>query len=179
MTNSDRSQLATREAVNADLEKMAAEILEKLPQPGDVIVVGIHSKGVLISNALIPLLETRWGAKFTTGTLDVGMHRDDLDQKPVPTLQPTNLPATISGKSIVLVDDVIQSGRTVRAALDALHDFGRPDQVLLAALIDRGGRRLPLNPDIVGRRVELETDKRIRLSSLPDQSGLEVFVETS
>ena len=179
MTNSDRIQLATREAVNADLENMASAILERLPQPDDVILVGIHGKGVLIATALTPLLESRWGAKVTTGTLDVGMHRDDLDQNPVPTLQPTNLPASITGKSIILVEDVIQSGRTIRAALDALHDFGRPDQVLLAVLIDRGGRRLPLTPDIVGRRVELEPDKRIRLSSLPDQFGLEVNVEPS
>ncbi len=179
MTSPEQRLLANNESIHSDLERIADEISSTIEDRQNVLVVGIHGKGVWIAEYLKQLLNQRWELDVPSGSIDVGMHRDDLDENPLPNLQPTNLPATIKGKSIVLVDDVIHSGRTARAALDSLHDFGRPDRVLLAVLIDRGHRRLPITPNFVGRTVDIHQGERILVSALDESNGFEVHINAA
>ncbi len=179
MTSPEQRLLADSDSILADLERLAEEISKDIENPEDALIVGIHGKGVWIADALRTFLGQRFQTEIESGSIDVGMHRDDLDEHPLPNLQPTNLPATIKGKTILLVDDVIHSGRTIRAALDSLHDFGRPDRVLLAVLIDRGHRRLPITPNFVGRTVDVQAGERILVSALNDSKGFEVHIEAA
>lgn len=172
--------LANAESVGADLQRIAQEIARDLPGPEGVLIVGVHGKGVQVAAHLNRLLNAVWRAKIPGGALDVGMHRDDLDQKPVPRLQPTALPAAIQDKTILLVDDVIHSGRTIRAALDSLHDFGRPRRVLLIALIDRGQRCLPIQPDYVGRTVRIDGKAQVLVAPLDENAeSFEVRIQSA
>ena len=171
--------LADKETIHSDLERIAKKIVQDVSKPEDIIIVGIHGKGVWIAEYLKQLLAKIWDTSILSGTIDVGMHRDDLNENPLPNLQPTNLPATITGKTVVLVDDVIHSGRTARAALDSLHDFGRPERVLLSALIDRGHRCLPITPDYVGRTVDIQQEERVQVTTLEDLEGFEVHINAA
>jgi pyrimidine operon attenuation protein/uracil phosphoribosyltransferase len=123
--------------------------------------VGIQRGGVFLARRLAKILADIWGQPTPVGELDVGMHRDDLGQHGAPQMQPTVIPFDISAKTVILVDDVLFSGRTTRAALDALNDFGRPRRIQLAVLIDRGHRELPIKADFVGKNVPTAPDERI------------------
>ncbi|MDA7645205.1 bifunctional pyr operon transcriptional regulator/uracil phosphoribosyltransferase PyrR [bacterium] len=179
MTTPETRLLADSDSIHSDLVRIASEITQQVLDPENLLVVGIHGKGVWIAEYLNQLLNKKWETEVPSGTLDVGMHRDDLDQNPLPNLQPTQLPSSIKGKTIILVDDVIYSGRTIRAALDSLHDFGRPEQVLLAVLIDRGDRRLPITPNFTGRTVNIDQEERIQVSALDDLKGFEVYINAA
>jgi pyrimidine operon attenuation protein / uracil phosphoribosyltransferase len=109
------------------------------------------------------MLKAIWGATVPVGRLDVSMHRDDLSEHAAPNIQPTVMPFDISGRTVVLVDDVLFSGRTIRAAMDALTDFGRPRRIQLAVLIDRGHRELPIKPDFIGKNVPTAANERIEV----------------
>jgi pyrimidine operon attenuation protein/uracil phosphoribosyltransferase len=126
-------------------------------------MVGIQRGGVPLAARLGTLLTGIWGQPVPTGSLDVSMHRDDLDQRVAPNVQPTVIPFDVTGKTVVLVDDVLFSGRTIRAAMDALNDFGRPRCIQLAALIDRGHRELPIKADFVGKNLPTAHTERVRV----------------
>ena len=153
-------------AVQRALTRVAHEIAERNEAGSEVVVVGIQRGGVPLAQRLGGLLTGIWGQSVATGSLDVSMHRDDLDQRVAPDVQPTVIPFDVSGKTVVLVDDVLFSGRTVRAAMDALNDFGRPKRIQLAVLIDRGHRELPIKADFVGKNVptSLNEDVHVRLA---------------
>lgn len=141
------------------------------------MLIGIQQKGVLVKDAILRLLKQAWPAQdISTGELDIGMFRDDLGANPVPHILPTSIPDHLDDMDVILVDDVLQSGRTTRAALDALRDFGRPRSVQLAVLFDRGQRRLPIQPDYVGRRLDIEDDQLIVVKSLEEDGGLQVYL---
>lgn len=124
------------------------------------IMVGIETGGYLIAEQLYRQLQPN----TELGKLNITFYRDDFTKIGLhPTVNPSSLPTDIDGKTIVLVDDVLYSGRTVRAAMNELFDYGRPDRIVLAILIDRGGRELPIQPDIVGQRIELADDEQIKL----------------
>ena len=135
------------------LTRIAHEIVERNEVSAQVALVGIQRGGVPMAQRLSGLLSGIWGHPVPTGALDVSMHRDDLDRRAAPNVQPTVIPFDVTGKTVVLVDDVLFSGRTIRAALDALNDFGRPRRIQLAVLIDRGHRELPIKADFVGKNV--------------------------
>jgi pyrimidine operon attenuation protein / uracil phosphoribosyltransferase len=118
---------------------------------------------VPLAGRLAQLLTAIWGQPVPTGRLDVSMHRDDLDQHVAPDVQPTVIPFDVTGKTVILVDDVLFSGRTIRAAMDALNDFGRPKRIQLAVLIDRGHRELPIKADFVGKNVPTAYTERIHV----------------
>ena len=126
-------------------------------------MVGIQRGGVPLGQRLGALLTGIWGQPVPTGSLDVSMHRDDLDRRVAPNVQPTVIPFDVTGKTVVLVDDVLFSGRTIRAAMDALNDFGRPRRIQLAVLIDRGHRELPIKADFVGKNVPTAHTERVRV----------------
>ena len=150
-------------AIQRALTRIAHEIAERNEAGSEVVMVGIQRGGVPLAARLGTLLTGIWGQPVPTGSLDVSMHRDDLDQRIAPNVQPTVIPFDVTGKTVVLVDDVLFSGRTIRAAMDALNDFGRPRCIQLAALIDRGHRELPIKADFVGKNLPTAHTERVRV----------------
>jgi pyrimidine operon attenuation protein/uracil phosphoribosyltransferase len=149
-------------AMQRTLSRMAEEIVELNAGTDDLIIVGIQRRGVQLAERLVSTIAEREGVQLRTGALDITLYRDDLQTVgPRPVVGPTRLPWDIGGQHVVIVDDVLYTGRTVRAALDELADFGRPARIALAVLVDRGGRELPIHADIVGRRLEVAREDRV------------------
>ena len=149
----ETTTILTGPAIQRALSRIAHEITERNETSLDVVLVGIQRGGVPLALRIAGLLATLWGHAVPTGQLDVSMHRDDLDHRAAPKVYPTVIPFDVTGKTVVLVDDVLFSGRTIRAAMDALNDFGRPTRLQLAVLVDRGHRELPIRADFVGKNV--------------------------
>lgn len=141
------------------IARMAHEVAERNPQSADLALVGIQKGGVALAGRLAAALERILGHAVPVGLLDVAMYRDDLDRRAAPALMPTEVAFPLDGRMVVLVDDVLYSGRTVRAALDALADLGRPRRVQLAVLVDRGHRELPIRADFVGKNLPTSTQQ--------------------
>jgi pyrimidine operon attenuation protein/uracil phosphoribosyltransferase len=156
-------------AIQRAVVRIAHEIAERNDLSREVVLVGIQRGGVPLAERLGRLLTGIWGHSVPVGRLDVSMHRDDLDQRLAPDVQPTVIPFDITGKTVVLVDDVLFNGRTVRAAMDALNDFGRPQSIQLAVLVDRGHRELPIKADFVGKNVPTSPNESVRV--VLDQTG--------
>ncbi|MBI2929670.1 MAG: bifunctional pyr operon transcriptional regulator/uracil phosphoribosyltransferase PyrR [Verrucomicrobia bacterium] len=157
----DAITILDAQAIDRALRRMAHEIAERNSRSKEVVLVGVQRGGVFLARRLGQLLLNIWGHAVPDGSLDIGMHRDDLDQKAAPTMHPTAIPFDITGRVVVLVDDVLFSGRTVRAAMDALNDFGRPRAIQLAVLVDRGHRELPIKADFVGKNVPTSVHEMI------------------
>lgn len=146
------------------LTRISHEILESNRGSSDLVLLGIPTRGVLLANRLGAILDGIEPGSGTVGSIDVTMYRDDLSRNPTRAPSPTDIPADgIDGKTVVLVDDVLYSGRTIRAALDAISDIGRPRAVRLAVLIDRGHRELPIRADFVGKNLPSSLDERINV----------------
>lgn len=144
------------------LRRLAHEILESERGPFDLLLLGIPTRGVPLAHRLASLLSEIAGERVEAGALDITMYRDDLAAKPTRPPQPTSIPGgSVEGKTVVLVDDVLFSGRTIRAALDALADHGRAASVRLAVLVDRGHRELPIRADFVGKNLPSARSERI------------------
>lgn len=155
------------------LTRIAHEILESNKGPHDLVILGIPTRGVPLARRIAGLVSEFGGASVGVGALDVTMYRDDLATNPTRAPQRTEIPpGGIDGKTVVLVDDVLFSGRSIRAALDALQDIGRPSAVRLATLIDRGHRQLPIRPDFVGKNLPSARDERVNVR-LAETDGLE------
>ena len=150
-------------AIQRVLTRIAHEIAERNDVGSDVVLVGIPAGGDHLAQRLSKLLAGLWGQAVPVGILDVSMHRDDLGQRVAPRVFPTVIPFDVTGKTVVLVDDVLFSGRTTRAAMDALNDFGRPKKIQLAVLVDRGHRELPIKADFVGKNVPTSQEEKIQL----------------
>ena len=150
-------------AISRALARIAHEIAERNEKSADVVLVGIPAGGDALAQRLGKLLADIWKHPVPVGSLDVSMHRDDLDRRAAPNVRPTVMPFDVNGKTVVLVDDVLFSGRTTRAAMDALNDFGRPKKIQLAVLVDRGHRELPIKADFVGKNVPTSPDEKIRV----------------
>ncbi len=145
------------------LHRIAHEIIERNRGLDDVVLVGIHTRGVPLAYRLATALAEFGDAKVPVGALDIGLYRDDLARRPTIRLDATQVPTDIEDTAVVLVDDVLFTGRTVRAALDALADLGRPRVVQLAVLVDRGHRELPIRADYVGKNLPTARDERVRV----------------
>jgi pyrimidine operon attenuation protein/uracil phosphoribosyltransferase len=155
------------------LTRISHEILESNKGSDDLVVLGIPTRGVTLAARIAGLLGEFAGTSVPVGALDVTMYRDDLHRNPTRAPHPTQIPpGGIDGKVVVLVDDVLFSGRSIRAALDALQDIGRPAAVRLAILIDRGHRELPIRPDFVGKNLPSSRDERVNVR-LADTDGIE------
>ena len=164
-------------AIQRALTRIAHEIAERNEVGTDVVLVGIPEGGVPLSQLLGKILAEIWKHAVPTGSLDVSMHRDDLDQHAAPKIYPTVIPFDVTGKTVVLVDDVLFSGRTIRAAMDALNDFGRPRKIQLAVLIDRGHRELPIKADFVGKNVPTAVSEKIHVRLCEQGGKNEVVLE--
>jgi pyrimidine operon attenuation protein/uracil phosphoribosyltransferase len=155
--------ILTTAALERALQRMAHEIAERNEPPKDLVIVGVQRGGVFLAARLAVLLQKIISQPVPVGSLDVSMHRDDIGHQAAPNVHPTEIPFDVTGKTVVLVDDVLFSGRTTRAALDALNDFGRPHRVQLAVLIDRGHRELPIKADFVGKNVPTSLRERVNV----------------
>ncbi len=169
----ESAAILTTSALERALQRMAHEIVERNDTARDLVLVGIQRGGVFLAHRLAELLKTILGQPVPVGTLDVSMHRDDFGHRLAPDVHPTQIPFDITGKTVVLVDDVLFSGRTTRAALDSLNDFGRPQRVQLAVLIDRGHRELPIKADFVGKNVPTSLRERVNVQ-LKETGGQDI-----
>jgi pyrimidine operon attenuation protein / uracil phosphoribosyltransferase len=150
----DRLVLMEPDRLDRTLRRMAHEILERHPEAGRLVLVGVRTRGVPLARRLAAHIAQAVGTEPAVGALDITLYRDDLTTiAPHPVIQGTDIPVSIDGRTVVLADDVLFTGRTVRAALDELVDFGRPARIELAVLVDRGHRELPIRADYVGREM--------------------------
>jgi pyrimidine operon attenuation protein/uracil phosphoribosyltransferase len=152
------------------LRRIAHEIVEKHPDLGELALVGIHTRGVHLAERLADLIERFSDVRVPTGALDISFYRDDVRVHPQPVVRATRLEFPIDDRSVVLVDDVLFTGRTIRSAIEALFGFGRPRRVQLAVLVDRGHRELPIRPDYVGKNLPTARGERVnvQLSEVDD-----------
>jgi pyrimidine operon attenuation protein/uracil phosphoribosyltransferase len=161
------------------LTRISHEILESNRGGDDLVILGIPTRGVLLAKRIGAILDTIEPGAGTVGSLDVTMYRDDLSAQPTRPPAPTSIPAGgIDGKTVVLIDDVLFSGRTIRSALDALGDYGRPRAVRLAVLVDRGHRELPIRADFVGKNLPTSLDERIHVRLTELDGTEEVTIES-
>jgi pyrimidine operon attenuation protein/uracil phosphoribosyltransferase len=161
--------------IRRSLSRIAHEIVERNRGIDDVVIVGIVSKGDVLARRLATLLTRLEKRRVAFGRLDVTLHRDDLHLRPPDGHRPASDLPDVSGKIVVLVDDVIHHGRTARAAMDALMDFGRPRAIQLAVLVDRGHRELPIRPDYVGKNVPTSDTERIEVL-MDEEDGIDQAV---
>ena len=169
-------QIMNQEGVRRALVRVAHEILEHNRGAEDLIIVGIHTGGVHIARRIAANLAEFEGIEVPVASLDVSLYRDDyrVREQSQTKIQPTEIPMGIHGKRVVLVDDVLFTGRSIRAALDALTDYGRPAAIELAVLVDRGHRELPIRPDYVGKNAPtgLGDDVVVRLQEIDGEDGV-------
>jgi pyrimidine operon attenuation protein/uracil phosphoribosyltransferase len=178
MSDAQRETVMDERAVERVLARMAREIVEKVEDLPGLILVGVHRRGVHLARWLAGQIQRDLGVEVPTGSLDITLYRDDLMAiGPRPVVGQTQLPhGGIDGRTLVIVDDVLYTGRTIRAALDELADFGRPRRILLCVLVDRGGRELPIHADIVGKSFPVVGRDRIEVlvPEIDQRSGVEL-----
>jgi pyrimidine operon attenuation protein/uracil phosphoribosyltransferase len=167
-----RSQriLLDEESIRRTLSRIAHEIIERNDDLETVALVGIHTRGVPIAQRIRTLVAERSGEELALGQLDITFHRDDVHvragqapRRAQPLVRDTKLDFDLEGRTVILVDDVLYTGRTIRAAIDALFEYGRPDRVQLAVLADRGHRELPIRPDYVGKNLPTTRGQRVQV----------------
>lgn len=167
------TELATVDALIARMaEQLAAKLAERrIERP---LMIGIHTGGAWVADRL----HRRLGLQDPLGTLDISFYRDDFSRVGVhPQVRPSRLPFDVEGRHVILVDDVLYTGRTIRAALNEIFDYGRPAGVLLAVLVDRGGRELPIAADVAGQRLHLPSSEQVKLQG-PDPLGMVIRTQT-
>jgi len=159
-----KKTLMSDQDIERSLNRIALQILEKNHNADNLVIVGIHTGGVFLADRIRQIIKSREKIDLLAGSLDITLYRDDwsrISQNPI--VKKTDIPFEVEGKTLVLVDDVIFTGRTTRAAMDAIMDFGRPDLLQLAVLVDRGGRELPIQPDFTGMEIQVDTDQHVHV----------------
>lgn len=166
------------DAMQSALTRMAHEIVERNSHLQELVLIGLQTRGVFLAKRLAAALLAFTGKLIPTGELDISMHRDDLNLRGAsPIVRRTEIPTNLENKTVVIVDDVLFTGRSVRAAMDALHDYGRPRRIQLAVLIDRGHRELPIQPDYVGKATHTALREQIRVRMKEEDGHDEVSLE--
>jgi len=168
----DERSLLDAEALRRTLTRIAHEIIERNDDLETVVLVGIHTRGVPLAERLAELIEERSRVEVEVGAVDITFHRDDQAAKEQPVVHATDLDFELRGTTIVLVDDVLYTGRTIRAAIETLFQHGRPARVQLAVLVDRGHRELPIRPDYVGKNLPTARSERIQVQ-LEETDGVD------
>lgn len=165
------------DAISRALTRIAHEILEANRGASNIALVGVVTRGAVLAEALAGRIAAIEGAEVPVGTLDISFYRDDLALRLNPEVHRSDIPFDVEGKDIVLVDDVLFTGRTIRAAMDAIMDYGRPCSIQLAVLVDRGHRELPIRADYVGKNVPSSGKERVtvRLQELDGREGVEIL----
>ena len=164
LSASDAVLVMDADAIRRALRRIAHEIIERNAALESLVLAGVPSRGVEIARRLAQLIEEFEGRAVETGIIDVSMHRDDVGQRTdLPVVRTSKLPLPLDQRTVIIVDDVFYTGRTVRAAMDAISSFGRPARIQLATLIDRGHRELPIRADYVGKNIPTAPGERVRL----------------
>ena len=156
-------KILSSQEIGRALQRIAHEILERNNGARGLVLVGMHTRGVPLASRLARSISEFEGENVPMGALDIGLYRDDVSGGARPLMRPTDIPIDIQGRRVVLVDDVLYTGRTIRAAMDALNDFGRPNAIQLAVLVDRGHRELPIKADYVGKNVPTSIDEIVEV----------------
>ena len=161
--------------ISRALTRIAHEILERNGGAQEIALVGMHTRGVPLAKRLVQSIQEFEGFLVPLGSLDIVLYRDDLSRRIRPLIRPSDIDFQVENKRIILIDDVLFTGRTIRAAMDALNDFGRPSQIQLGVLVDRGHRELPIRPDYVGKNVPTSSNQEIDVL-LEETDGLDEVV---
>ena len=168
------------EQIKQILETLAGRIVSENPPKSDIAVIGVRSRGEILAQRLSKLLSEQLGKDIPCGTLDITLYRDDLNSPQTtdqPQVRTTEIGFDIDDKIIILVDDVLYTGRSTRAALAALIDLGRPKQVQLAVLVERGGRELPIRADYIGHKTDVTVDELVQVNLVESDEKDQVFIE--
>jgi len=171
-------QVMTADDIRRALTRLAHELLERNHGAGDVVLLGILAKGAPLAERLARLLRDFERVEVPVGRLDISLYRDDVHQR-AHAVRPTDVPVDLTGRTVVLVDEVFYTGRTVRAAMDAVMDLGRPAQIQLAVLLDRGHRELPIRPDYVGKNLPTSEDEHVRVTLVEVEGEDGVYIDKS
>jgi len=178
MKEKAKSRILDKEGIERTLKRIAHEIFEQNPSTDEVAIIGIRSRGAFLAERIADNLNKIGNTKVPVGAIDITLYRDDLTEiSGQPVVHGTEISFDITGKKIILVDDVLFTGRTVRCALDELIDFGRPARIQLAVLVDRGHRELPIRPDYIGKNVPTATNECVEVR-LIETDGVEEVVVT-
>ena len=173
---SDTIEILSEQEVRRTCNRLASEIVERVSDLSNVILLGIYTRGVPLAHLLAQQIEALEGAPVPVGALDITFYRDDLDKIGIRTPAKTQLDVDLTSKIVVLVDDVIFKGRTIRAALEAINDYGRPQLIRLAVLVDRGHREVPIHPDFVGKQLPTAHLEQVQvyLKEVDGRDGVEL-----
>lgn len=163
-------EILSSEELRRTLNRLASQIVEKTRYLHQLALLGIYTRGVPLANLLARQIEILEGVSISVGALDITFYRDDLDQIGLRTPAKTDIPFDLNNKTLVLVDDVIFKGRTIRAALNAVNEYGRPEVIRLAVLVDRGHRELPIHPDFIGKKLPTAKEEVVKVY-LQDSDG--------
>jgi pyrimidine operon attenuation protein / uracil phosphoribosyltransferase len=155
--------ILSAEEIRRTINRLASEIVEKSGDLSQAILLGIHTKGVPLAHLLAKQIEILEHTSVPVGAIDVTFYRDDLDQIRTRIPAQTKIPLDLTGRSVILVDDVIYKGRTIRAALNAITEYGRPESIRLAVLVDRGHRQLPIHPDFIGKKLPTASEEKVKV----------------
>ena len=169
--------ILSAEEIRRTINRMASQIVEKSGNLSETILLGIHTRGVPLAHQLATQIEILENTSIAVGEIDVTFYRDDLDKIRTRIPAKTKIPVDLTGKTVVLIDDVIYKGRTIRAALNAVTEYGRPEVIRLAVLVDRGHRELPIHPDFVGKKLPTASEEKVRVyfDDLDGKDGVELI----
>lgn len=156
-------EILSADEIRRTLNRIASQVVEKSRDLSELVLVGVYTRGAILANLLARQIEALEQVQVPVGALDITFYRDDLDQIGIRTPAKTDIPFDLSGKTVVLVDDVIYKGRTARAALNAVNDYGRPAAIWLAVLVDRGQRELPIHPDFTGKKLPTSKEEQVKV----------------
>ncbi|MGI2905055.1 bifunctional pyr operon transcriptional regulator/uracil phosphoribosyltransferase PyrR [Tolypothrix sp. VBCCA 56010] len=170
-------EILSAEEIRRTVTRLASQIVERTRDLSDLVLLGIYSRGALLAELLARQIETLENVSVSVGALDITLYRDDLDQIGLRTPAKSDISIDLTGKTVVLVDDVIFKGRTIRAALNAIQEYGRPEVVRLAVLVDRGHRELPIHPDFIGKQLPTAKEEvvKVYLQDWDGRDGVELI----
>lgn len=170
-------EILSAEEIRRTVTRLASQVVERSRDLSQLVILGIYTRGAFLAELLARQIEVLEGVKVPVGALDITFYRDDLDQIGVRTPAKTEIPFDLTGKTVLLVDDVIYKGRTVRAALNAVNDYGRPAAIWLAVLVDRGHRELPIHPDFTGKQLPTAKEEQVKvyLQDLDGRDAVELI----
>jgi pyrimidine operon attenuation protein / uracil phosphoribosyltransferase len=174
---SEQIEILSTDELRRTLTRLASQIIERSGDLSKLVLLGIYTRGVPLAETLAEQIEILEKVKVPLGAIDITFYRDDLDTISVRTPAKTDIPFDLAGKTVVLVDDVIYKGRTIRAALDAVNDYGRPEVIRLAVLVDRGHRELPIHPDFTGKKLPTAKEEMVKvyLQNFDGRDGVELI----
>ncbi|MBO3458847.1 bifunctional pyr operon transcriptional regulator/uracil phosphoribosyltransferase PyrR [Aetokthonos hydrillicola Thurmond2011] len=170
-------EILSPEELRRTVTRLASQIIEKTRDLSDLVLIGLHTRGVPLAELLARHIQALEGVPIDVGALDITFYRDDLDKIGLRTPAKTDIPFDLTGKTVVIVDDVIFKGRTIRAALNAVNEYGRPETIRLAVLVDRGHRELPIHPDFIGKKLPTAKDEivKVYLQELDGRDAVELI----